>query len=75
MIKNLAFILRIVVDFRLRSIDFVPTIQNLINDNSEYSRMKAAMIGMTMPHSTESIIREINAHRSLAHSAALEAAA
>ena len=44
-----------------RSIDIVPTIQNLINDNGEYSRMKAATIGMTMPNSTEYIIREINA--------------
>ena len=44
-----------------RSIDIVPTIQNLINDNGEYLRMKAATIGMTMPNSTEYIIREINA--------------
>ncbi len=44
-----------------RSIDIVPTIQNLINDNGDYSRMKAATIGMTMPNSTEYIIQEINA--------------
>jgi UDP-N-acetylglucosamine:LPS N-acetylglucosamine transferase len=44
-----------------RSIDIVPTIRNLINDNGDYSRMKAATIGMTMPNSTEYIIREINA--------------
>ena len=44
-----------------RSIDIVPTIQNLINDNGDYSRMKAATVGMTMPNSTEHIIREINA--------------
>lgn len=44
-----------------RPIDIVPTIQNLINDHGEYSRMRAATIGMTMPNSTESIIREINA--------------
>ena len=44
-----------------RSIDIVPTIQNLINDNGDYSRMKAATIGMTMPNSTEYIINEINA--------------
>lgn len=44
-----------------RSIDIVPTIQNLINNNGEYSRMKAATIGMTMPNSTEYIINEINA--------------
>ena len=44
-----------------RSVDIVPTIQNLISNNGEYSRMKAATIGMTMPNSTEYIIREINA--------------
>jgi UDP-N-acetylglucosamine:LPS N-acetylglucosamine transferase len=43
-----------------RSIDIVPTIQNLINDNGDYSRMKAATIGMTMPNSTEYIVNEIN---------------
>ena len=44
-----------------RSIDIVPTIQNLLIDNGEYSRMKAATIEMTMPNSTDEIIREINA--------------
>jgi UDP-N-acetylglucosamine:LPS N-acetylglucosamine transferase len=44
-----------------RSIDIVPTIQNLIADNGNYARMKHATIGMTMPNSTEAIIREINA--------------
>ena len=44
-----------------RSVDIVPTIQNLISNNGEYSRMKAATIGLTMPNSTEYIIREINA--------------
>lgn len=44
-----------------RSIDIVPTIQNLLMDNGDYSRMKAATIGMTMPNSTDQIIREINA--------------
>ncbi len=44
-----------------RSIDIVPTIQNLLIDNGDYSRMKAATIGMTMPNSTDQIIREINA--------------
>lgn len=44
-----------------RSIDIVPTIQNLLTDNGDYSRMKAATIGMTMPNSTDQIIREINA--------------
>lgn len=44
-----------------RSIDIVPTIRNLVADTSRYSLMKAATEGMTMPNSTESIIREINA--------------
>ena len=44
-----------------KSTDIVPTIQNLLADNDEYSRMKAATVGMTMPNSTEQIIKEINA--------------
>lgn len=44
-----------------RPIDIVPTIQNLLLDNGDYSRMKAATIGMTMPNSTDHIVREINA--------------
>ena len=44
-----------------RSIDIVPTIQNLLVDNGVYLRMKAATGGMTMPNSTDHIIREINA--------------
>lgn len=44
-----------------KSSDIVPTIQNLLVDNGEYSRMKAATVGMTMPNSTEQIIKEINA--------------
>ena len=44
-----------------RSSDIVPTIQNLLLDNGSYHRMKAATAGMTMPDSTESIVREINA--------------
>ena len=44
-----------------KSTDIVPTIQSLLADNDEYSRMKAATIGMTMPNSTEQIIKEINA--------------
>lgn len=44
-----------------RSVDIVPTIQNLLADNGDYSRMKAATVGMTMPNSTDQIIREINA--------------
>lgn len=44
-----------------RSADIVPTIQNLLIDNGDYSRMKAATVGLTMPNSTDEIIREINA--------------
>jgi UDP-N-acetylglucosamine:LPS N-acetylglucosamine transferase len=44
-----------------RPSDIVPAIQNLLNDNGDYSRMKAATHGLTMPNSTEQIIREINA--------------
>ncbi len=44
-----------------RSSDIVPTIRNLVNNQGEYSRMKIATAGMTMPNSTESIVREINA--------------
>lgn len=44
-----------------RSVDIVPTIQNLLLDNGDYTRMKAATRGMTMPNSTDQIIREINA--------------
>lgn len=44
-----------------RPADIVPTIQNLLKDNGDYSRMKAATSGLTMPDSTDQIIREINA--------------
>jgi UDP-N-acetylglucosamine:LPS N-acetylglucosamine transferase len=44
-----------------RAADIVPTIQRLLADNGEYTRMKAATIGLTMPDSTDQIIREINA--------------
>ncbi len=43
------------------SADIVPTIQNLLTDRDRYARMKTATIGMTMPDSTDQIIREINA--------------
>jgi UDP-N-acetylglucosamine:LPS N-acetylglucosamine transferase len=41
--------------------DIVPTIQHLMTDHGSYRRMKAATAGMTIPNSTESIVREINA--------------
>ncbi len=44
-----------------RSIDIVPTIRDLIGNSSQYMDMKAATIGLTMPNSTEYIVREINA--------------
>lgn len=44
-----------------RSSDIVPTIRNLVSDNTRYLQMKAATAGMTMPDSTDQIIREINA--------------
>lgn len=44
-----------------RSIDIVPTIQHMLTDDVSYARMKAATFGMTMPNSTDQIIREINA--------------
>ena len=44
-----------------RSIDIVPMIQDLLADDVGYARMKAATSGMTMPNSTDQIIREINA--------------
>ncbi len=43
------------------SSDIVPTIRGLLDDRARYSRMRAATGGMTMPDSTEQIIREINA--------------
>jgi len=44
-----------------RSIDIVPTIRDLIGNSTQYAAMKAATIGLTMPNSTEYIVREINA--------------
>jgi UDP-N-acetylglucosamine:LPS N-acetylglucosamine transferase len=44
-----------------RSDDVVSTIRHLIENPGEYSRMKAATAGLTMPNSTEQIIKEINA--------------
>ena len=44
-----------------RPVDIVPTIERLLTDTGSYHRMKAATEGMTIPNSTESIVREINA--------------
>ncbi len=44
-----------------KSSDIVPTIRNLIGNSRRYIDMKTATAGLTMPNSTEYIIREINA--------------
>jgi UDP-N-acetylglucosamine:LPS N-acetylglucosamine transferase len=44
-----------------KSTDVVPTLKNLIADRIRYDRMKAATAGLTMPNSTEQIIKEISA--------------
>jgi len=41
--------------------DIVPTIQSLISDSKKYAEMKAATVGLSIPNSTQNIIREINA--------------
>jgi UDP-N-acetylglucosamine:LPS N-acetylglucosamine transferase len=41
--------------------DIVPTIQSLLNDSPKYREMKAATAGLTIPNSTEFIIKEIAA--------------
>ena len=43
-----------------KSSDIVATIQGLLTDRSRYSEMKAATAGMTIPNSTDYIVREIN---------------
>jgi UDP-N-acetylglucosamine:LPS N-acetylglucosamine transferase len=43
------------------SIDIVPTIRDLIGNSRQYMAMKAATTGLTIPNSTEYIVREINA--------------
>jgi UDP-N-acetylglucosamine:LPS N-acetylglucosamine transferase len=44
-----------------RSADIVPTIRNLVVDRNRYDLMRAATAGLTMPNSTEQIIKEIAA--------------
>jgi UDP-N-acetylglucosamine:LPS N-acetylglucosamine transferase len=58
-----------------RSADIVPTIQSLVGDPHKYQRMKAATAGLSMPNSTEHIIREITALLPQNRSAAAERAA
>jgi UDP-N-acetylglucosamine:LPS N-acetylglucosamine transferase len=42
-----------------RSTDIVPTIRSLVNDSDKYRKMKAAAAELSIPNSTEQIIREI----------------
>jgi UDP-N-acetylglucosamine:LPS N-acetylglucosamine transferase len=44
-----------------KSADIVPTIQHLISNQAVYARMKQATAGLTIPNSTDYIVREINA--------------
>ena len=44
-----------------RSSDIVPTIRSLVGNSEKYRKMKAAAAEMTIPNSTEQIIREITA--------------
>ncbi len=44
-----------------KSSDIVPMIQSLLSDTGKYTAMKAATAGMTIPNSTQNIIREITA--------------
>jgi UDP-N-acetylglucosamine:LPS N-acetylglucosamine transferase len=39
--------------------DIVTVVNSLVTDNNRYLRMKAATAGMSLPNSTESIVREI----------------
>ena len=39
--------------------EIVPVVNSLVTDNKRYLRMKAATAGMSLPNSTESIVREI----------------
>ncbi len=42
-----------------KATDIVPTIQSLLNNSVKYSRMKEAAANLTIPNSTQNIIREI----------------
>ena len=44
-----------------RSSDIVPMIRSLVGNSEKYRKMKAAAAEMTIPNSTEQIIREITA--------------
>ena len=59
-----------------KTTDIVPAIQSLLSDSKKYAEMKAATAGLSIPNSTQNIIREINAllpqkvDRTPAHAAA-----
>lgn len=44
-----------------KTTDIVPAIRSLLEDSNKYKSMRAATAGLTMPNSTETIIREIAA--------------
>ena len=44
-----------------KTTDIVPTIQNLLSDTKSYALLKSATIDLTIPDSTQNIIREISA--------------
>ena len=44
-----------------KAADIVPTIQSLLSDKVKYSKMKEAAASLTIPNSTQNIIREITA--------------
>lgn len=58
-----------------RSADIVPTIRSLVSDPRKYQDMKAATAGISVPNSTEMIIREITALLPNTNSSKIEAAA
>ena len=41
--------------------DIVPTIKNLVSDTKKYAQLKTATMDLTIPNSTQNIIREISA--------------
>ena len=44
-----------------KTVDIVPTIQSLISDTKRYAQLRAATIDLTIPNSTQNIVREISA--------------
>jgi hypothetical protein len=44
-----------------RSIDVVPVVRRMMEDEVHYSRMRAATVGLAVPNSTRHIVEEIAA--------------